>query len=66
VRSERHKTLAARDAEVAMSVVNPVKERKAGRKRRCVSCGLSYSLDELFPERDSEDRVIGLICEGCY
>jgi hypothetical protein len=59
------KSLSARDADLALSVASP-KERKTGRKRRCINCGLMYSLDELNPERDDEERIVGLICDGCY
>jgi len=59
------KTLSERDAQLAMSVVSH-KERKTGRKRRCISCGLMYAHDELTLERDDAERPIGYVCEGCY
>jgi hypothetical protein len=58
-------SLSETDLARALGVAEGKSLRK-GRKRRCVTCGLAFSTDEVHPDFDEEGRRSGWVCDGCY
>lgn len=59
-------SISERDRQLALSVVGERPAKKKGRRRRCGSCGLLFTPEELQPDHDENGRQVGWICENCY